>query len=338
MTVKNLLSFLPIQSFTPAAYAAGTTYGKFEDTQAKSDIVTSGGIIYESILAINLNHTPASSATYWRPTNLDSLRIRSFLKASKDNMISALRLTRKLVENQYIYNVGEDTVVLPGNFSGWVFEPKGSDYIKIRINQMALQANTSSDVSLFVINQGTLLTTLTLHPVNGVLTFESVPYEITSKGRVILAFASQSVKSQEGYNDALKYDGFVAYPVTGTGSTAVASTWTIGNCGNGLNFNVSAYMDSNTYIDNNEIDLAKMLQSQFEMDFLRLMIANGNVRANRNERGQDDDRLYFEVTDLQNNTVARRYTSLLKETRGIIQRTFDRAFNDDDFMVEVGTI
>jgi hypothetical protein len=97
-------------------------------------------------------------------------------------------------------------------------------------------------------------------------------------------------------------------------------------------------MDSDTYIDNNEIDLAKMLQAQFEMDFLRLAIANGNVRANRNERGQDDDRLYFEVTDLQNNTVARRYTSLLKETRGIIQRTFDRAFNDDDFLIEVGTI
>jgi hypothetical protein len=254
-------------------------------------------------------------------------------------MLSALNLTRKLIENQYIYNVGEDTVALTGDFSGWVFEPKGSDYVKIRINQIALQANTASNVSLYVVNQGVLVTTLTLHPVNGVLTFESVPYEITAKGRTVLAFPSQSVRSQSGYNDPLKYDGFVCYPVTGTGATAAACDWTIGSCGNGLNFNISAYMDSATFVTNNEVDFAKFTRAQFELDFLRLLTANANVRANRDERALSGmDRLYFEISDLQNDTVARRYNALLRETKGTILKTFDRAFRTEGLDVEIGTI
>ena len=31
ITIDNLLHFLPNKSKTPAAYVAGTTYGKFED-------------------------------------------------------------------------------------------------------------------------------------------------------------------------------------------------------------------------------------------------------------------------------------------------------------------
>jgi len=339
VTVKNLLSFLPIYTFTPAAYVAGTTYGKYDTTQVRTDLVTYNSVIYESIVTANLGNTPSTSPTKWRATNLESLRVKNFIKMSRSNMISALNLTRKLVENQYIYNVGDNIVILPGDYSGWVIEPKGSDYIKIRINEIALQANTTDEVSLYVVNQGILLDTLTLTPSNGVLEFENVPYEISAKGPVVLAFASQSVKTQVCYNDALRYNGFVAYPVHGTGASAALSTWLIGSYGNGLNFNISAYLDSEIFITNNEIDFAKMQQAQFEMDFLRLMSVNGNIRGNRNERGLEDDRLYYEITDLKNNTVARRYNSILNETREIISRTFDRALTPpDEFGIEIGTI
>jgi hypothetical protein len=343
VNLKNMMSLLPIESYTFPAYVAGTTYGKYESTQKRTDIVTSNGLIYESIAAANLGNTPATASTKWLLTNLKSLRVKSFVKASRDSMISALNLTRKLVENQYIYNVGENTVLLSGNYSGWAIEPKGSDYIKIRINQIALQANTTSSVSLYVVNQGVLLTTLTLTPVNGVLTFESVPYEIVSKGRVILAFASQSVRTSNSYNDALKFNGLVAYPVEGIGSTAALSTWENCSAGNGLNFNLSAYFDSGQYVTNNLIDFAHVWQAQFEMDFIKMLLNNVNVRINATERNMDEldaNRLYFEITDLQNNTVARRYNALVKDARAIIARSFDRALqNEDDSLdVTIGTI
>ena len=343
VTLKNLLSFLPLQAYTMGTYAAGTTYGKYEDTLVRTDCVLDSSIIYESIQTANKGHTPVSSPTWWLPTNLESLRMKSFIRSSKDNLLSALSLNRKLVDSQYIYNVGTDTVVLSGNYSGWCFEPKGSDYVKIRINQIALQANTASDVSLYVVNQGVLLATLTLHPANGVLTFESVPYEIVSKGPVYLVFASQSVKTSNSYNDALKFNGFVAYPVKGIGSTAALSKYDICSAGNGLNFNISAYADSTVFVNNNLIDFAKVTQAQFEIDFLRMMISNANTRSNLNQRNLDAtelNRLYFEITDLQSNTIARRYNSLIKETRQIISRTFDRALQveDDGFDVEIGTI
>ena len=344
VTLKNLLSFLPLQTYTMGTYAAGTTYGKYEDTLVRTDCVLSGGVIYESIVTANIGNTPASSPTKWLPTNLESLRLKSFIRSSKDNLLSALSLNRKLIENQYIYNVGIDTVFLSGNFSGWCFEPRGSDYVKIRINQIALQANTATDVSLYVVNQGVLLATLTLHPANGVLTFESVPYEIVSKGPVYLVFASQSVKTSNAYNDALKFNGFVAYPVQGIGSTAALSKYDVCSAGNGLSFNISAYADSTVYVNNNLVDFAKVMQAQFEVDFLRMLVTNANARSTRQERALDDtelNRLYFEITDLQNNTIARRYNALIKETRMTISRTFDQVLQvdtEDSINVEIGTI
>jgi hypothetical protein len=344
ITLKNLLSFLPLQTYTFGAYAAGTTYGKYEDTLVRTDCVLDGGIIYESLQTGNKGHTPSSSSTWWLPTNLDSLRVKSFIRSSKDNLLSALALNRKLVENQYIYNVGEDTVLPSGNYMGWVFEPKGSDYTKIRINQIGIQANSITPITVYVINQGTQLSTLSVTPVNGVLSFQDVVLDITSKGPVVLAIPSQSVKSQEAYNDPLKYNGFVAYPVIGTGASAAASTWEISYVGNGMSFNISAYADSTVYVNNNLIDFAKVTQAQFEMDFLRMLVSNANARSTRQERALNDtelNRIYFEITDLQNNTISRRYNALIKETRQIISRTFDRALQvdtQDSLDIEIGTI
>ena len=342
VTLKNLLSFLPLQTYTFGAYAAGITYGKYEDSCVRTDCVLDGGIIYESITATNKGHTSASSPTWWLPTNLESLRMKAFIRTSKDNMLSALNLTRRLVESQYIYNVGEDTVLLPGDFSGWVFEPKGSDYVKIRINQIAIQANSVTPITLQVINQGVQLSTITLTPIGGKLAFENVTLEITAKGRTILAFPSQSVRSQEAYNDPLKYNGFVAYPVVGTGATAAAATWDFSSVGNGLSFNLSAYADSTVFINNNLIDFAKIMQAQFEIDFLRMLTSNANARSTRQERALDEteiNRLYFEITDLQANTIARRYNAVLKETRNSIGRTFDRELQEKSGMsIDIGVI
>ena len=329
LTVEGLLSYLPIISFTFPDWVVGTTYNEFNTSRKKSDIVTKDSVIYQSLQDSNVGNDPVSSPSFWLVTNEESLRIKAFIWTVEDNFTSALTLDRKLIENQYIYNVGETVQTLSNDFSGWAWEPKGSDYVKIRFNQIALQADTDVQQSLFVINQGRLITTLTLNPDNGILSFEDVGYTISGKGRFLFVINSQDVLSENAYNDPLRYDGFVCYPVTGIGATAEGATYSDSSIGNGLNFNVSAYLDSDLYITNNKVDFAKFLQVQMELDFVRTIIHNTNFRSNREERilkgGQLAQQLLStESLNLDLNTIARKYMNEKKIAVEAVNKTFDK--------------
>lgn len=343
ITIENILSFLSDKTITYSAYAAGTTYGKYLTTRAKSDIVTSGGKIYQSKTDGNIGHTPASSPTYWLETTLPSLKIKAEIFKAEDSLISALKLNKKLVENQYIYNIGKFENTLQGDFSGWAFEAKGSDYIKFKINQICLQANTTSPVNLYVVNQGVLIDTLVLNPNNGLLEFEELNYTFSGKGIFYFVFESQSVQSNDAYNDPLKYNGFVCYPVQGIGSTAATATYSYSVC-NGLNFNISAYADSTIYINNNMVHLAKALQSQFELNMIRLFLSNPMNRSNVNERNvvlaeSNKSILYNETANIEGDTVASRYRQNIKEAMQAINRTFDKITNiETEFKIKLSSI
>jgi len=325
VTVQNLLALLPLESFTFDAYDAGETYSKFETSRKKSDIVTSGGKVYQSVANSNTGNG-VDDADYWMETNIESLRLKSFIWTTEDNAVSALSINRNLIENQYIYNVGETDVTLPSDYAAWAFEPKGSDYVKIRINQMALQANTTDPVNVTVINQGTVQTTIALNPNNGILEFEDVGYVITGKGRFIFAFPSQSVKSNTAFVDPLKFKGFVCYPMVGIGSTPQGATYAEGTTGNGLNFNVTAYLDSSVFVTNNKIDLAKFYQAQFEYDFIRHAVYNASVNSNREGRNLSQEKvnlLVQEVLNIDINSVAKKYNEQKQIAMASINNTFD---------------
>ena len=326
VTVENLLSLLPVYNPTFSAWSDTTTYSKYETSKSKTDIVTYNNKTYQSLQSSNLNKNPGTETAYWLETNIDSLKIKAYLWTVQNNLLAKLSLHRKLIENQFIYNVGEQIVSLPNDFSGWAFEPKGSDYIKIRINQMSLQANTTDPVNVYVINQGRLVETIVLNPNNGLLSFENVGYTISGKGRFLFAFDSQEVYSDNAYNDPLKFDGFVAYPVTGVGSTAATATYTDMFNGNGLNFNVSAYLDSSDYVTNNLIDFARAYQSQFEMDFVQMLRFNANTRTNDTQRiiGVDKNYLDFQMSEFNANTIAKKYADEIKTAMQSINKTFDR--------------
>ena len=328
LTINNLLSILPNATFTFTAWDEETTYGKFETSRKKSDVVTYKSATYLSLLGTNLNKIPGTDTTYWLETNINSLRVRAFVWSVEDNFKTALSLHRKLEENQYIYNVGETLQTLSNDYSGWVFEPKGSDYIKIRINQMSLQADTDEEVSLYVINQGILQTTLTLNPSNGLLEFEDIGYTITGKGRFLFVFDSQDVYSENAFNDPLKYDSFVCYPVNGTGDSAAEATYSNVSSGNGLSFNISTYLDSGVYLTNNQIDFSKFMQCQFEYDFIRMALHNANSRSNINERTLTDESslslLSVESLNTDMYTVARKYKEEKQAAINTINKTFDK--------------
>jgi len=326
LNIENLLAVLPNLDNAFSAWDDTVVYGKFQDTKNRADVVLYNGVLYQSIIAANEDYQPDISTAYWMVTNIESLRIKAWLWSVQENLLSQLSLHRNLIENQYIYNVGESLITLPNDYAAWVFEPKGSDYVKIKINQIDLQANTDQDVDLYVVNQGVLVTTLTLHPNNGILEFEDIGYTITGKGKFLFVFDSQEVYSDSAFNDPLKYNGFVCYPVTGTGVIPPLATYTETAVGNGMNFNVSAYMDSSQYVTNNLIHFGRALQAQAEMDFINMVRFNSNVRSNQNERiiGMDKNLLTFHASDLNSNTVARKYQEEIKLAKLAVNATFDR--------------
>ena len=329
LTVSNLLAYLPGIDFTFPDWVSGTTYNEFNTSRQKSDIVTYESKIYQSLTDSNIGNQPDTSPSDWLVTNINSLRIKSFIWTVEDNYRAALTLDRKLIENQYIYNVGEELQTLSNDFAGWVFEPKGSDYVKIRINQIALQANTDVAQSLYVINQGRLIDTLTLNPDNGVLSFEDVGYTIIGKGVFKFVIDSQEVLSNNAFNDPFRYDGFVCYPISGTGSTAEDADYSVSSNSNGLNWNVTAYLDSDLYITNNEVDFAKFTQTQMELDFVRTVLYNANTRSNRKQRSLVSSQLSqqllsTETLNLDLDTIAAKYKREKKIAEQAVNRTFDK--------------
>lgn len=344
ITIDNLLHFLPNLEFTFAVYVAGTTYRKFEDSRKRTDIVTSGGKTYQSIAASNIGNDPASSPAFWLETNLDSLRLKTFIFKVQDKVLSELNLTKRLVDSQYLYSVGDvikDTpVLLSGDFAGMAFEPKGSDYVAIKINEISLQAPVAGPVDLFVINQGVLVDTIPLTTnLEGRLEFQSVNNKILlGKGRWILAFASQSVFTNQSFIDPLKFKGFTAYTVTGTGAIAESAIYTINAIGNGLNFNISAFLDASTYVTQNLVYFANFTQATFELEALNMYLANANNRSNRKQRIQMSDNLLLsETKDLTINSIAKKFQRERKQAVKQLEKTFDRELSEDESGIEIET-
>lgn len=327
VTVDNMLSVFPITTVTFEEWDIATSYGKYTTSWNKSDIVTLNDVIYQSMVGTNQGNSPDEvDSIYWMETNIESLRIKSFLKTSQENLLSKLSLHRRLIENQFIYDVGEDLETPSGDFFGWAFEPKGSDYVKILINQISFQANVATPVNLYVINQGVLVDTLVLNPNNGVLSFEDVGYTISGKGAFYFVTESVAVYSNGVGNLPLKYDGFICYPINGDGTVAKDIDYKESYLSNGFGFNVSVYLDSSSYVSNNILHYGSALQAQFEIDFINTLRFNANTRTNSKERtiGVDKNYLDFQATDLASNTVARKYSNEIKLAKNAVNATFDR--------------
>ena len=328
---NNLLDFLPNKGFVFADYVSGTTYGKYADTLNRADIVLSGGIIYQSLSIANAGNDPVSSPAKWLVTNIESLRIKSFALNSQNNAIAKLNLKRRLVDSQYLYNVAEvndgaNTTLLPNDYAAWVFEPKGSDYVKFTINEIAFQATTATPQSMYVINQGVLVDTLTLNPnADGRLVFEEINYVFSGKGKFIFAVDSQVVLTNGAVLDPLKYKGFVYYTAIGTGATPEGARYSYGSTNNGLGFNVTVHLDSSIYLDNNLVDFGQYLQATWELDVLTSFLHNSNNRSNSSERNQIDIKMLTAETkdDKAGGSAISKHKQEYKKAFEKVKRTFD---------------
>ncbi len=350
VNVNNVLAFLPYETYTFTTYDPDAIYGKYDDSNKRSDIVTYNGLIYISQRENNKGNIPGTGTTsyFWLLTNIESLRLRSFINDCKKNVISALSLDNRFIENQFIYNYSRKALTLPGNYAGWCFSPKNSDYVKIRINQICLQATTTGPVDLYVINQGRLVTTFQLFPQNGMLVWEDYDYELEGIGDVYFVIDSIEVLSNSPYNDALKYTGFVAYPIIGTGVTPEGAEYVESSHGNGLNFNISVYTDTTSYLTNNMKHFSRLLQLQFEYDAMQLFVYNpynqkSGTQSNLNMTDYQRTLRVNELKNMEDMTIARRYQNEIKSVRKAIERAFDTFLvneknSDLGFDIEIGTL
>ena len=341
INLDNILSFLPKHEFTFQNWNAGTTYNSFLTSMNRVDIVTSNGVIYQSIKAVNTNNA-VTDTQYWIPTNIESLRLKVFINSVENRVYSDLSLTKRLVNNQYLYTIGDTLKTIPNDYMGWVLEPKGSDYVSIRVNEMSLQKDGTTPVNVYVINQNQLLSTITLTPDNGRLSFRDTDITFSGKGDFKLIIDSTEVYVSNETINPLKFDGFVAYTTIGDGDTPAGAKYTYNTFDNGLGLNVSVFMDSTNYIDNNVRDLSAYVRATFEYMVFETFLANANNRSNRAQRLQmNDDLLTAQLMSVRSdsNTVASRYQKERKRAIATMRKTFDTQLNDHDGLeITVGSV
>ena len=188
ITIGNLLDFLPKLNFEFSEWSESKTYNVFTSSRNRTDIVSLNDKIYQSMKDENINQSPEEEdSEYWLETNIESLRLKTFLEQVKDKVYSDLSLTKRLVNNQYFYdNRNLTEKLLPNDYAAWVLEPKGSDYVTIKVNQISIQKSGTTPINLYVINQGELIDTITITPNNGKLSFEDVDVSFSGKGNLCL--------------------------------------------------------------------------------------------------------------------------------------------------------
>ena len=339
ITIGNLLKFLPKIDFNFSQWENTTTYGVFTETRNKKDVVFYQGNIYQSIKS-SININPSSDSTYWLETNIDSLRVKSFVEKVKDKVYSELSLEKKLVNNQFLYENGDTETSLNGNYSGWVLEPKGSDYVSFRVNQISFQKSGTTPVNLYILNQNQLLNTITITPDNGRLNFQDVNLNLSGKGDFKLLIDSTDVFTGNATVDPQEFDGFLAYTTTGTGLSPETSDYTYNVYGNGLGLNITAFLDPKLYINNNMSEFGSFIRSTFEYMVFQMFLHNSNNRSNATERIQlDQNMLLRELKDMSVDSVVRRFYNGKKKALSMLEKTFDTQLNKNNgITLTIGSI
>ena len=342
ITIKNLLSELPKFDYTLSNYDSLKEYSSFLESRLVGDLVEENGVIYQSIKSPNTGNA-LTDDEFWLQTNKDSIRLKIMINRVKDRVYNELGLVEKLVSNHYLYSEGDHTNDLEGDYSAWVFQAKGSEYLDFRINEIAVQANTTGNVNVYVVHQKELIQTLSVPVDNGKLLFNEVNYSFSGKGEFTFAIDSQSVNASYDYVDPYNYEGFTAYPATGTGATPDSSEYVSSASHNGMGFNITALFDPKKYIDNNSNEFARFVRQAFEYEFFEMVLHNtGNRRSGTERMIMEPQFIKAQLSVTEGNTVAKRYKDAIKEAQRQLAKAYDIQLSKeqgDDFIdVQIGSV
>lgn len=327
ITLRNLLAFLPDIDITFDTYDNSKTYNVYETSRSREDIVTDGTDLYQCIQTSTGN--PTSDTDYWLKTNIDSLRLKNFIYQVKDRVITELNLQKRLIDNQYLYSIGDSAYTPTEDYFGWAIQPKNSDYVRLTVNQMAIQATTPAALDVYVVNQGQLIDTISVSATNSV-SFQEVDYSFYGKGIFYFLVDPVEVKKDDTFIDICRYDGFQAYTVTAQGSSFSDLDYTINSSDNGIGLNLTATLDSSVYVQNNLSYLAKFVRTTFELMTFELFLNNSNSRSNVDERQQNRKMYITELKDTKSDTIIKRFYAERKKAFNAMEKTFDSHLSDSD--------
>jgi len=340
ITNENLLEFLPMTEITFSNWSDLIEYNIFATTRNKKDIVLYNSKIYQSI-GVSTNQLPnVADSLYWLETNMESLRLKNFIEKVKDRVYTDLSLDKRLINNQFLYDNGKNLTTLQNNYAGWVIEPKGSDYVSFRINQISIQKDGTTPINLYVINQNTLIKTITITPNNGELNFVDTDIVLSGKGVFKLVIDSTDVYLGKANIDPKRFDGFVAYTTNGIGDTPQSSKYTYNTYGNGIGLNITAYLDSKVYVNNNLSNFGSFVRATFEYMAFQMFFHNSNSRSNRTQRLQmSDNILMAELKEFKADTVVRRYINEKTKAIKMLEKTFDTQLKSQGGLTtEIGSL
>lgn len=328
ITVYNILETLAKSKIAFKPYDVNFSYGEFNSSRNSGDIVEDSGKLYQSIVSENVGN-PLTDVNSWLETNEDSIRLKVFLFKVRDRLNADLGLIRKPVANEYIYDSTThgrlEDFSIPNDYAALILEPKGSNYIKFRINQVALRANSTNPVEIKVVNQGRVVDTFNVTPNNGLLEFQEIGAVLEGQGRFMLVFPSQSIKRGNSFTDMHKYSSFTLSTAVGTGVNPESAEYGTINSDIGLGVNLSTFVDSGVYLENNAPEFAQYVRSTFEYMCFELFLHNGGMRRNEVQRTLFDPKfLEFQLTSLQGDTVVSRYRAALKKASERMSNVLDK--------------
>lgn len=343
LNLRNLLDFLPFEEPEFKSYSTTKAYNVYNESFKREDVVKHNGVLYLCLQA-NTGEVPNTSSDYWLRTSIESLRIRSFIKKVEERVKSELNLNKRLVNNQFIYENGINNIDIPEDFFGWAFEPRGSDYVSIRINSLSFCKDGITPVDFYIINQGVQVDTFQVTPDDGRTVFKRINKVMSGKDPFYLVTPSTQVKKGRNYNDPLKYDGFLAYPVIGKGVSVESADYRALYYGNGIGLNLSAFFDGTAYLEDNISDYGSFVRATLEYLAFQTFLHNSNNRSNRSEAIQlEDNLLMAELKDKDADTVISRFYKERKYAKRRLEKTLDTSLkedidSDDSLIIETSSV
>lgn len=343
ITLGNLLAFLPLIDINFDTWNISTAYQPYSITQNRGSVVIYQNKIYECI-ATSTGNNPSTSSAQWLETTIESLRLKSFIRSVEDRVKTELQLNKRLVNNQYIYEDGDYGYTPPQDYSGWAIERRGSDYVTVRINKIAITKMGTTPVNFYIVNQGTLLETFQVSPSNGRTVFVDVDKTLSGNGPFYILVDNEEVLVGDNYMDVLRYNHFNAYPVIGQGTSPEDADISQVSRGMGIGLNLSAYADGSAYLDDNISEYGNFIRATLEYMAFLTYYHNANNRSNRSEAiRMNDAMLMAEVRDVHSDTIISRFYRERKLAKKVLDRTLDLALKEgsvdnDSLYIDTGSL
>jgi hypothetical protein len=333
VSLASIDSLKPLYTYDD--YSVTTSYIEYS-------VVTDGTDLFESKVSDNLGN-PLTNDDFWTKTNSLTLYHKSKIRQSVETYLYDVMPNKPIVD-KFIFGGRSRTDAYftentDGRFVGIRFKPKKSKYLKFSIKNIGLQFSGDQPIELQLYRQNTLVSTFNYSAEKEFNWFDGFEFE---DDWYYLGY-NQTGLTEEAVN-LYQLETFGLNPICNDYLEIQPFRLTIGqkdftdlNAGDyaySNNFGISLDISTNSNFDDflikNMSSMAKGIQLQYALDHLQYIVANPEVRSNRNVRGQSStiDKVMFEISDNNHETVISR----LKSEKSQIKKSFDNiSFNDKSF-------